>query len=245
MRVTGQTILISGGGSGIGLALARALSRENTVIAAGRDRARLDRARDELPGVRTVRMDVTDPDSIRAALEWIEREFGKLTILINNAGVLLPSDGADGLEGSRREIEVNLLGSVQLTQLALPLLERAPEAAIVFTSSAVAYVAAPGTPVYAATKAGLTSYSRSLRQALAGSAIRVFAVHPPLVDTEAVGELAGRKIEPAAVADAVLEALRGDRFESGVGPAKRLRALSRLAPSLADRVVARNLAADS
>jgi uncharacterized oxidoreductase len=236
MKTADHNVLVTGGGSGIGLAIARRLAAGNNVVIAGRDEDRLARAAKEVPELRSVAMDVTDDRSIQAALDRVVRELGGLSLLVNNAGVLLPGS-------SRVEIETNLIGAVRTTELALPLVTAAaPDAAVVFISSAVAYTAVPGTPTYAATKAALTSYSRSVRKAIAPG-VKVFSVHPPLVDTEAVAALGGAKIPPADVADATLAALERDRYEVGVGQARHLRTLGRALPRLADRIVERGLAA--
>jgi uncharacterized oxidoreductase len=169
---------------------------------------------------------------VQAALADITARFGGLTMLVNNAGVA---------EHSADEVTTNLLGTLRVTRLALPLLQRQPAAAIVTLSSVLAYVAVPRLPIYAATKAALHSFSRSLRAQLRGTTVRVFDILPPLVDTHLAALLPGAKIAPEVVAHAILDAIAADRYELNIGQAKRVARLSRLAPALADRAVQRAL----
>jgi uncharacterized oxidoreductase len=239
MNLADKRILITGGGSGIGLELARRLADGNRVVIAGRDEAKLDRARADIPALQSVRLDVRSESEARAAIDWIASELGGLDMLVNNAGLLrgYPFGEADGAE----DIEVNFVGVLRMTQLALPLLRESEEGALVFVSSAVALAAVPGFSVYAATKAAVHSLSRSLRAELAGSGIRVFEVLPPVVDTGQVSDLGVRKVPPGAVADAIVAGLKRNREEIRVGPVRQLALLARLSPRLADRIVQRAL----
>jgi uncharacterized oxidoreductase len=245
MQTTGHIALITGGGSGIGLALASNLAaRNNTVIIGGRDQRKLEQARIEVPALHTTHLDITDEASTRAALADIAARFGRLSMLVNNAGVAHPyrfGDHPGVAEYVADEVTTNLLGTLRVTRLALPLLQRQPAAAVVTLSSILAYVAVPNLPVYAATKAALHSFSRSLRAQLRDSTVRVFDVLPPLVDTHLAAPLPGAKIAPGAVADAVLDAIAADRYEINIARAKQVARLSRLAPALADRAVQRAL----
>jgi uncharacterized oxidoreductase len=245
MQTTGHIALVTGGGSGIGLALARALAaHSNTVVIGGRDQHKLERASTEVPALHTIHLDITDEASTRAALADIAARFGGLTMLVNNAGVAHPyrfSDHPGVAEHVADEVTTNLLGTLRVTRLALPLLQRQPAAAIVTLSSVLAYVAVPNLPVYAATKAALHSFSRSLRAQLHDTPVRVFDVLPPLVDTHLAAPLPGAKIAPEAVADAILDGIAADRYELNIARAKLVARLSRLAPALADRAVQRAL----
>jgi uncharacterized oxidoreductase len=243
MKLAGKTILVTGGGSGIGLELARRLADANQVVIAGRDEAKLERARAETPALRTRRLDVTSEEEARGVFEWLSAELGGLDLLVNNAGLLrgYPLSAADCEAKSTDDIEVNLVGALRMTRLALPLLEASGEGAILFVSSAVALAAVPGFAVYAATKAAVHSLSRSLRAELEGSGIRVFDVLPPVVDTGPVRGLDVPKLAPGAVADAIVAGLARDREEIRVGRVRQLAVLARIAPRLADRIVTRAL----
>jgi uncharacterized oxidoreductase len=232
MRLSGKRILITGGGSGIGLALAQRLAPANRVVIAGRDQAKLEQAR---AGTELLarRLDVTSEESAAAAIRWVSDELGGLDLLVNNAG-LVRGYGIDS-DQSVEDVEVNLGGPIRMTRLALPLLQAGDEGAVLFVSSAVALGAVPGMAVYAATKAAVHSLARSLRTELAP--IRVFEVLPPTVDTGAVGELDVPKASPASVADAILEGLARDREEILIGRIRQLALVARIAPRLADRLI--------
>jgi uncharacterized oxidoreductase len=243
MKLEAKRILITGGGSGIGLELARRLAAANTVVIAGRDEARLGRAREGTPSLRTVGLDVTSEEKARRAVARVERELGGLDLLVNNAGLFrgYPLAAPEAETRGAEDVEVNLGGSIRMTRLALPMLSAAAEGAVVFMSSAVALAAVPGFAVYAATKAAVHSLARSLRAELRGDGIRVFEVLPPVVDTGASQALGVPKIAPSAVVDAILAGIARDREEIRIGPVRPLGPLARLAPSLADRIVVRAL----
>jgi uncharacterized oxidoreductase len=243
MKLDSKKILITGGGSGIGLELARRLSDSNDVVIAGRDEAKLERARSKTPVLRTLRLDVTSEDEARSAVAWLSSELGGLDLLVSNAGLVrgYPLSATDAETKSVEDVEVNVGGTIRITRLTLPLLEASPEGGVLFMSSAVALAAVPGLAVYAATKAALHSLARSLRAELSEKRIRVFEVLPPVVDTEPVRGLDVPKIPTSAVVDAILTGLARDRYEIRVGQVRQLAVLARLAPSLADRIVVRAL----
>ena len=243
MELRDKKILITGGGSGIGLELATRLADANDVVIGGSDEAKLAHARSRAPELRTVGLDVTSEESARRALASVGSELGGLDLLVNNAGVMrwdvLSARGAS--TSSVEEIEVNLGGAVRMTRLALPLLEAAPQAGVLFMSSAVALGAVPGLAVYAATKAGVHSLARSLRAELRDSEIRVFEVLPSVVDTELARDLDVAKISPSVVVDAILAGVARDREEIRVARVKQLAFVARVAPRLADRILIRAL----
>ncbi len=239
MRLDHRKVLITGGGSGTGLAVARALAPTHDVGLPGARDLKPEPARAGTPSLRTLRLDVRSEDDARAAVEWMQSHVRGMDLLVHCAGVLkTSSDGGAETE----QVEINLLGSIRMTRHALPLLRQTPEGAVVFLSSAMALGAAPGFAVYAATKAAVHSYARSLRAELAG-AVRVFDVLPPWVDTE-IGRGRGRsRLSPARVADAIVRALRRDQYDVPIGPIGALGVLARVSPSLADAILARELAA--
>jgi uncharacterized oxidoreductase len=243
MKLEGKKILITGGGSGIGLELARRLAGANDVVIAGRDEAKLERAQAETPALRPLRLDVTSEDEARQGFAWISAELGGLDLLVNNAGLLrgYPLGAAPAEAQSVEDIDVNLGGAVRMTRLALPLLKASPEGGVLFMSSAVALAAVPGLSVYAATKAAVHSFARSLRAELRDGQVRVFEVLPPVVDTGAVSGLDVPKIPASTVVDAIVGGVARDREEIRVGRIKLLVPLARLAPRGADWIVGRAL----
>ena len=242
MRLEQRKILITGGGSGIGLALAQALASANDVVIAGRDVQKLERARGSLPALHTLRLDVTSEDEARAAVGWMADHLGGIEVLVNSAGVFggeaFESAAAD--RAASDEVSINVLGAVRMTRLALPLLRQSDDGAVVFLSSAVALGAAPGLAVYAATKAAVHSLARTLRAELRNQ-IKVFDVLPPFVDTDLVRGLGRTRLPAAQVADEIVRALRDDRFEVYIGRIRALGIVNRLAPSIADAILAREL----
>jgi len=244
MDLNGKTILVTGGGSGIGLELARRLAQANTVVIAGRDEAKLERASAQTPALHTRRLDVTSEVEARAALEWMGSEFGGLDLLVNAAGVAGsdPLDAPEAQASTVLDIEINLGGVVRMTRLALPLLRASQDAGIVFISSGMALAAAPHAPVYAATKVAVHSLARSLRADLAAAGVRVFEVLPPMVDTELRRDLDVPKVPVAAVIDATLAGVARDREEIRIGRVKALALAARVSPRLANCLTARSLA---
>ncbi len=248
MKLANRTILITGGGSGIGLALARALlARGNTVVVTGRNAAKLEQAQRDTPGLHTVVSDITNDEEIRSLLMRIEVEYGGLDLLVNNAAILNSYDflgQEDHFSLLEQEVATNLLGTIKVTRLALPLVLKRPQAAIVTMSSAVAYVPAPSLPVYSATKAAVHSLSQSLRQQLAGTPVKVFEVAPPTVDTGLVKGMGGAKLSPDVVVREIVHALEHETYEVRVGQVKALSLANRLSPALGARLMARATASD-
>jgi uncharacterized oxidoreductase len=237
MTTSGRTVLITGGATGIGLALAKAfLDRRNEVLVCGRREEALAAAKERHPALHTFRCDVSDPQGRRALHRWATGEFPGLSVLVNNAGIQRQLDlggGIQELESGENEIRINLEAPVYLSALFLPHLMARDEAAIVNVSSGLAFVPLAILPVYCATKAAIHSFSLSLRRQLAGSAVRVLEVIPPTVDTELDHGARGtrgqtdRGIAPEEVAGAALEGMERDVWEIAVGAAQGLVAASR------------------
>ncbi len=241
MRLEQRKVLITGGGSGIGLALARALAPANDVVIAGRYVEKLERAKTSLPVLHTLRLDVKSEDEAQTAVSWMAERLGGIDLLVNSAGVLLGQafeSAAD--QAASEEVAINLVGSARMTRLALPLLRRSDDGAVVFLSSALALGASPGFAVYAATKAAVHSLARSLRSELRNK-VKIFDVMPPWVDTELAHGLGRTRLPAAQVAGEIVRALRRDQFDVPIGRIKALAIVSRLAPSLADAILAREL----
>jgi uncharacterized oxidoreductase len=243
MRLEERKILITGGSSGIGLELAKALAPTNEVAIAGRDVRRLERAKAGLPVLHVFRLDVTSETEARAAVDWMTNHLGGIDLLINCAGVLKNQAVESAADAAiTEEVAVNLLGAVRMTRVALPFLRRSDDGAVVLFSSAVALGASPGLAVYAATKAAVHSLSRSLRAELRNE-VKVFDVLPPWVDTELARGLARTTMPAVRVVEEIMRALRRDQFEVYIGRIKALGVIGRLVPSMADALLARELIA--
>lgn len=192
MRMTGNTILITGGGSGIGRGLAEAFhARGNRVIVSGRRRAALDDVTAANPGMAALELDVADPaDVARFAAEVVRLHPG-LDAVVHNAGIMKPEDAtAEGWDAATAEATVatNLLGPIRLTAALLPHLRSRPRSAVLTMSSGLAFVPLAATPTYGATKAAIHSWSVALRRQLRGTATEVIEIAPPYVQTELMGE---------------------------------------------------------
>ncbi|MER6162252.1 SDR family NAD(P)-dependent oxidoreductase [Streptomyces sp. NPDC001868] len=193
MKMTGNTILITGGTSGIGLGLALRLHEAgNKVVVAGRRKELLDEITAEHPGIDALVLDVADPDSIARARETVAASHPGLNVLVNNAGIQLLESVLDpaGLQAAEDQIATNLLGTIRMTYAFLPLLVGKADAVVVNVTSALAFVPLPFTPTYSATKAALHSFSESLRIQLAGAdaGVQVIEVIPPAVRTTLMGQ---------------------------------------------------------
>jgi uncharacterized oxidoreductase len=187
MQISGNTILITGGATGIGLELARAmLERGNDVVICGRRAERLEEAKRRLPALHVRVADVASAESRAELVRWIEAAHPRTNVLVNNAGVQHRVDLGDveNLKLADEEIAINLLAPIHLTAMLLPQLQRQRSAAIVNVSSGLAFAPLARMPVYCATKAALHSLTLSLRHQLRDSNVRVVEVIPPLVRSE-------------------------------------------------------------
>jgi uncharacterized oxidoreductase len=186
LKLTGNTILITGGATGIGLALARRLSQDgNQVIICGRSEAALQRARQGTPDLVTRVCDIADPASRRLMVEWLKASHPELNVLINNAGVQFRRDfnGDDAVNALDQEVAINVTAPIHLIAELLPALKQQAEAFIINVSSALAFSPKVDLPVYCATKAAIHSFTLSLRHQLKGTPVRVIELAPPIVDT--------------------------------------------------------------
>lgn len=188
MHSTGNTILITGGASGIGRGLAEAFQKlGNTVIIAGRRKALLDEVADANPGMKSLVLDVEDRTAIRAFSKRLASEFPALNVLVNNAGIMRLEnllEQQDDLSDAEATIATNLLGPIRLTAALLPLLQKHPQSAILNVTSGLAYVPLAITPTYCATKAAMHSYTLSLRYQLKDTTTEVIEIAPPYVQTD-------------------------------------------------------------
>ncbi len=186
MKTTGNTILVTGGGSGIGLALAqRWHDAGNVVIVTGRNSAKLDAAIAGRANMHAAPLDVTDADAIAAFAADIVQRFPDLNVLVNNAGVMMYEalDGERDLSDAEATVVTNLLGPIRLTDALIDHLVARGDGAIVNVTSGLAFVPLPKAPTYSATKAALHSYTQALRVQLAGR-VEVIELAPPAVRTE-------------------------------------------------------------
>jgi uncharacterized oxidoreductase len=191
MKSTGNTILITGGGSGIGRGLAEAFHKlGNKVIIAGRRKQLLDETTAANPGMASAILNIEDAASIRTFAAKLVADFPTLNVVINNAGIMRPENlltQSENVADAEAIITTNLLGPIRLIAALLPHFLKQPHAAIMTVSSGLAFVPLALTPTYCATKAAIHSYTQSLRYQLKDTAIRVLELAPPWVATELMG----------------------------------------------------------
>jgi len=240
MKLTGRTILITGGTSGIGFELAKRLNaHRNTVLITGRDAERLAETKTKMP-VRTYICDAGNPADIEKLQRTVAADFPSLDTLINNAGIMrkLDLNQPHELTDVTRELAVNLSGPVQMVQAFLPQLKGRPDALIVNVSSGLAFVPFPLSPVYSAAKAGFHAYTRCLRAQLKRSRIRVVELAPPATETplfrgEFEKEMKGQKgMDVRALVKQAISSIESGRTEIRPGLSNVLYFLSRIAPGI-------------
>ncbi len=191
MKTTDNTILITGGTSGIGLGLAlRFHEAGNKVIVAGRRKELLEAITAEHDGIEALVLDVADPASIASAYDTVTREHPDLNVLVNMAGIMQLENLRDprNLSTAESTITTNLLGPIRMLAAFVPFLTRQSEAAIINVSSGLAFVPLPLTPTYNATKAAIHSFTKSLRVQLADTPVQVLELIPPAVRTTLMGQ---------------------------------------------------------
>ena len=235
MTISGKTVLITGGGSGIGLALAKEfLANKNTVIITGRSLSKLEKAKAENPGLHFIQNDVTDAAQVKSLVEKTQQEFGGIDVLVNNAGVLHTFDIADEsypLEKHLQEVDIDLNGPIRMVHYFLPGLKQRDEAAIVNVSSGLAFVPLAMAPVYSATKAGLHAWTQSIRLQLAKTNVKVIELMPPVVDTDMVSEFEDfPKISPEKLSQGFWKGYANNQAEITPGQSSQLKLMRRLAP---------------
>jgi uncharacterized oxidoreductase len=227
MNLTENTIFITGGGSGIGRALAEALhKRGNKIIISGRRKGHLDAVVKANPGIEAMELDVADPDNIKTAAKRLIREHPDLNVLVNNAGIMEPDQAAGVIDDKvlLSTVTTNLLGPIRLTSALVDQMKRR-RGVILYNTSVLAFVPLALTAVYSATKAALHSYVLSQRFLLRDSGVRVLEIAPPWVRTELMNSQEAAQAMPLDRFMAeTLDVLGTDADEILVEAAKPLRA---------------------
>ena len=241
MQLKNLTILITGGGSGIGLAFTEALlANSNRVIICGRNEEKLKKVQVLYPSLDIIQADITCREDVRKLKTYLMHHYGEINVLINNAGIQKSidfTDGRDHWEDIAEEINVNLVAQLQLTQQLLPLIAL-KNGVIINITSALAIVPKKSAPAYCAAKAGLHNFSRTLRYQLRHCPIRVFEVLPALVDTAMTSERPTKdKISPQKLVHCALRGIARNRESIPIGRTRLLLILYRIWPSMAYRIL--------
>jgi uncharacterized oxidoreductase len=239
MKQTKQIVLITGGSSGIGLALAKKfMENDNTVIITGRNLSKLEAVQKDFPKIQILQSDVTDDADVRMLADDIQEKFGGIDILINNAGIMNLVDAgneSNDLQKQMQEIEINYNSPIRLLHYFLPQLKKSKYAVIVNVSSGLAYVPFAQSPVYSGTKSALHFWTQGIRPQLKTHNIKVVELLPPVVDTKLAkdADLKDDNLKPMPpekLADIFWKDFIRDKEEITPGISKQLKLMSRLAP---------------
>ena len=241
MRLTGRTILITGGSAGIGLAFAvKFLELGNEVIVTGRRQAVLDAVKAQHPKLHTIQSDSADPAQIAALAARLKSDFPKLDVLMNNAGVGVAKNlktTVGDLTGLMTEMEINVGGVIRTTSALIDILT-ANRGTVINVSSLLAFVPVPAMPIYSASKAAVHSYTQSLRFQLEDSGVGVIELMPPAVRTDMTDEFDEAGISTISTDELVKQAfaaLRAGKTESRPGQSNQAAFMRRLAPNFINR----------
>ena len=239
MKPDGHVVLITGGATGIGFALAaKFLAMGNRVVVVGTREAALQKAKQLLPEISTCVADV----SIGSDRERLVALYPDITVLVNNASVQVYKPIAESTpQEIEQEISINFTAPILLSLAFLPWLQSRESAAIINITSGLALVPKQATAIYCATKAALHSTSKSLRWQLEGSSVKVFEVLPPFVETAMTSHRGGGGLKPEQLVDAFWCGFAADRYEMLVGSTKLLKLINRVSPMLAERLVRRRV----
>jgi uncharacterized oxidoreductase len=231
MNLGGNTVLVTGGASGIGLSIAkRFVSAGSTVIICGRRQDKLREAQQRYPALHVAVADLARADQRTALFDWIVDAFPTLNVLVNNAGIQRPVSllDAEPWSATREEIAINLEAPIHLSRLFVPHIANQNGPAILNVTSGLSFVPLARVPVYCATKAAVHSFTLSLRHQLRDTAISVIEIVPPAVDTDLGGpglHTFGTNVDEFA--DAVMGRIAAGEIEVGYGFAEQTRRASR------------------
>lgn len=242
MKQSQQIVLITGGSSGIGLALAKKyMENDNTVIITGRNFQKLEAVQKEFPKIQIFQSDVTDDAGVRNLADEIQEKFGGIDILINNAGIMNLVDAGseqDQLHRQFNEIEINFHAPIRMLHYFLPQLKKSKNATVINTSSGLAYIPFSQAPTYSGTKAAVHLWTMAIRPQLKPHNIRVVELLPPVVDTPLAhgADIAEddnlKPMPPEKLADIFWRDFTKGKDEITPGISKLLKLMSRLAPKI-------------
>jgi uncharacterized oxidoreductase len=242
MKLTGRTILMTGGSAGIGLAFAlKFLELGNQVIVTGRRESVLDEVKKMHPKLHTIKSDVADPAQIAALARRVKTDYPKLDVLMNNAGIMLHKNlkaPARDLTALTTELNVNVAGVIQMISAFIDVLT-ANKGTVINTSSLFAFVPMPSAPIYSATKAAIHSYTQSLRFQLEETGVEVIELMPPGVKTDLTGDLPEGDGISLITTDELVKlsfaSLKAGALEIRPGKSNQLAFLRRLAPNFINK----------
>lgn len=240
MNKSQQIVLITGGSSGIGLALAKKfMENDNTVIITGRNLSKLENVQKAFPSIHIFQNDVADDEEVRMLADGIQEKFGGIDILINNAGIMNLIDAGNemnDLHKQMEEIEINYNSPIRVLHYFLPQLKKSNNAILVNVSSGLAYIPFAQAPTYSGTKSALHFWTLGIRPQLKLHNIKVVELLPPVVDTPLAhgADIAEddnlKPMPPEKLADIFWKDFKNGKEEITPGISKQLKLMSRLAP---------------
>lgn len=241
MNLSRNTILVTGGGSGIGLEFTKNLAkRSNKILICGRDIDKLKAVQKKIPSVDYFQCDLTSDQEQQELVEHIRTNYREINMLINNAGIQ-HNYNFDTLDNHinliDEEINTNFTSQIKLIDRLLPLLFKQHESAIVNITSLLAVVPKQSAPVYCASKAAFRMFTKALRYQLEGSSVNVFEVVPPLVNTQMTEGRGAGKISAKELVSAALHGVEKNESEILVGKTRELFFLKRFMPNLANNII--------
>lgn len=241
MQVFDNTVLITGGTSGIGLELVKQFYEcGNVIIVVSSNQERLEKLKSEFPKTEIITCDLGDPVSVRKLIDRCLADYQSINIVINNAGIQNNyswKDEKDGYQKIENEIQVNFTSPMQIIYGLLPILMTKSNSAVVNVSSGLAFAPKKTAPIYCATKAAVHNATKAIRYQLEATSVKVFEIIPPLVDTAMTQGRGKGKITSKQLVDEFIRDFRNDHFESNIGKIKLLRFIQRLWPKLADNIL--------
>ena len=239
MKNVKQTVLITGGGSGIGLAMAQKFMQHgNSVIITGRNLSKLEQVKTQFPEMHIFQSDVTKEEDVKQLVQQLQQQFGGIDVLVNNAGIMNLVDAGNEcneLQKQFQEIEINYHAPIRMLHYFLPQLKKSSNAVLINVSSGLAYVPFAQAPVYSGTKSALHFWTQAIRPQLKPHNIRVVELLPPVVDTKLAhdADLKDDSLTPMPtqeLADSFWNDYTKGKEEITPGLSKQLRLMSRLAP---------------
>jgi uncharacterized oxidoreductase len=241
MKLTDNTILITGGSSGIGLALLESFYQlGNKIIIVARDIDKLKKIQIQYPDIDIFQCDLTKQTDIDDLIVFIEQNHSSLNVLFNNAAIQYNYDFSSEQNIINKidyEVSANLTSTIKLCGLLLPVLLKNENSAIVNVSSGLAISPKKSAPVYCATKAAIHNFTKAFRYQMEGTNVKVFEILPPIVETPMTEGRGKNKISPAELVKEFMNDFKKDKEESYIGKSKLLKFVNRISPKLSDRIL--------
>lgn len=241
MNLSGNSILITGGTSGIGLELVRQFYElDNELIVISSNEKNLNQLKIDYPRITTLVCNLGDDSALEELINLCLKDFKHINIVINNAGIQYNYFWIEEKEGFKKiedEMRVNFISPMKLIYGLLPLLASQQASAVINVSSGLAFAPKKSAPIYCASKSAIHNATKALRYQLENTTVKVFEIIPPLVDTAMTAGRGKGKISTKRLVDEFMKNFKNDRFESNIGKTKLLRFIQRIWPKLADNIL--------